>query len=57
VQGRWRSFSRTGSPGDGWPRYTADERAVMVFDRHSHLEYDPNADRRRAWEGFTLTSN
>ena len=34
--------------------YTADERAVMVFDRHSRLEYDPDADRRRAWEGFTL---
>lgn len=57
VQARWRSFSRTGAPGDGWPRYDADERAVMVFDRHSRLEHDPNADRRKAWEGFTLTSS
>lgn len=57
VQARWREFSRTGMPGDGWPEYTADERAVMVFDRHSHLEYDPHADRRRAWEGFTLAAN
>jgi para-nitrobenzyl esterase len=57
VQNRWRAFSRTGTPGDGWPTYTADERAVMVFDRRSRLEYDPNADRRRAWEGFTLAAN
>jgi para-nitrobenzyl esterase len=56
VQGRWRAFSRTGEPGDGWPAYTEQERAVMVFDRRSHLEYDPNADRRRAWEGFSLAA-
>ena len=56
VQGRWRAFSRTGVPGEGWPQYTADDRAVMVFDRRSRLEHDPNADRRQAWEGFTLAA-
>jgi para-nitrobenzyl esterase len=56
VQRRWRAFSRTGVPGEGWPAYTAEERAVMVFDRRAHLEYDPNAERRQAWEGFTLAS-
>jgi para-nitrobenzyl esterase len=56
VQARWRAFSRTGVPGDGWPTYTEDERAVMVFDRHSHLEHDPAADRRVAWEGFSLAA-
>jgi para-nitrobenzyl esterase len=57
VQRRWRAFGRTGQPGDGWPAYTDEDRAVMVFDRHSHLEYDPHADRRRAWEGFSLAAN
>jgi para-nitrobenzyl esterase len=57
VQMRWRAFSRTGLPGDGWPAYTDQERAVMVFDRHAHLEYDPRAERRRAWEGFSLAGN
>ena len=57
VQGRWRTFSRSGVPGDGWPRYTAEERAVMVFDRHSRVEHDPGSDRRLAWEGFTLATN
>ncbi|MDP9166493.1 MAG: carboxylesterase/lipase family protein [Actinomycetota bacterium] len=56
VQRRWRAFSRTGVPGDGWPQYTADERAVMIFDKHPRVEHDPNADRRRAWEGFTLAA-
>ncbi|MDT5388180.1 MAG: para-nitrobenzyl esterase, partial [Mycobacterium sp.] len=40
----------------GWPTYTEDERDVMVFDRHSHLEHDPAADRRVAWEGFSLAA-
>ena len=54
VQRRWRSFSRTGSPGDDWPAYTDTDRAVMVFDRKSHLEFDPHPERRLAWEGFSL---
>ena len=56
VQTRWREFSRTGVPGDDWPAYTDAERAVMVFDRRSRIEYDPHADRRQAWEGFTLAA-
>ncbi|KKB99183.1 carboxylesterase/lipase family protein [Mycolicibacter arupensis] len=54
VQRRWGAFGRTGAPGDGWPAYTAGERAVMVFDRRSRLEYDPAPERRKAWQGFTL---
>jgi para-nitrobenzyl esterase len=54
VQRRWRSFSRTGVPGDDWPPYTPADRAVMVFDRKSRIEYDPHAHRRMAWDGFSL---
>ncbi len=53
IQSRWRRFSRTGVPGTGWPTYDQD-RAIMVFDKHSRLEYDPHPARRQAWEGFTL---
>ena len=56
VQARWRAFSRTGVPGDDWPAYTHPIVPVMVFDRRSHVEYDPHADRRQAWEGFTLAA-
>lgn len=53
VQTRWQEFSRTGVPGD-WPAYNRDERPVLVFDRHTHVEYDPHPHRRKAWAGFTL---
>jgi para-nitrobenzyl esterase len=54
VQRRWRSFSRTGVPGDDWPLYTPEDRAVMVFDNKCRVEFDPHADRRMAWDGFSL---
>jgi para-nitrobenzyl esterase len=56
VQTRWREFSRTGVPGDDWPAYTHADRAVMVFDRRSHVVHDPHGNRREAWAGFTLAS-
>ncbi len=55
VQRRWRSFSHSGVPGEDWPAYTADDRAVMVFDRKSRIEFDPHPHRRIAWDGFSLT--
>ncbi|MFV0495043.1 carboxylesterase/lipase family protein [Mycobacterium sp.] len=54
IQRRWRSFSRTGVPGDDWPRHTRAERAVMVFDARPRIELDPHQHRRLAWDGFSL---
>jgi para-nitrobenzyl esterase len=54
VQRRWRAFSRSGVPGDDWPAYTADDRAVMVFDSKWRIEFDPHPHRRMAWAGFSL---
>ncbi len=56
VQTRWREFSRTGVPGEGWPGYHHPERSVMVFDRRSRVEHDPHSHRRQAWEGFLLAA-
>jgi para-nitrobenzyl esterase len=56
IQKRWRAFSRTGVPGEDWPPYTDGQRAVLIFDRRSRLEFDPHARRRQAWEGFSLAS-
>ncbi len=56
VQTRWREFSRTGVPGEDWPAYDHADRAVMVFDRRSRVVYDPHADRRAAWAGFSMAS-
>jgi para-nitrobenzyl esterase len=55
VQSHWRDFARTGTPGSDWPRYTLDERPVMVFDSDSRVEHDPHALRRSVWGDFTLT--
>ena len=54
VQRRWRAFSHSGAPGDDWPTYTTADRAVMVFDRKSRVEFDPHPHRRIAWDGFSL---
>lgn len=54
MQRRWLAFSRSGVPGGDWPRYRADERAVMVLDRESRVDHDPHAVRRQAWDGFSL---
>lgn len=54
VQRRWGAFSRAGTPGDDWPAYNPDDRAVMVFDRDTRLEFDPSSERRKAWQGFSL---
>lgn len=56
VQRRWRSFSRTGSPGDDWPRYTSPDRMTMVFDRRSRVESDPRSVRRRAWAALSASA-
>ena len=53
IQQRWRSFSRSGTPGPDWPSYD-DGRAVRVFDRRSRIEFDPHPERRAAWQGFSL---
>jgi para-nitrobenzyl esterase len=41
-------------PGDDWPVYNSIDRPVLVFDRHTHVEYDPHPHRREAWVGFSL---
>ncbi len=56
VQSRWRAFARDGVPGADWPAYTSADRAVRVFDSRPRIEYDPHADRRQAWEGFSLAA-
>jgi para-nitrobenzyl esterase len=56
LQTRWHNFSRTGVPSEDWPTYTHPERPVMVFDRHTRVEFDPHPHRRLAWEGFSLAT-
>ncbi len=52
--GAWASLSRTGNPNHGglprWPAYTAEKRAVMIFDAPCRVENDPTSDVRKIME-------
>ncbi|WP_083912564.1 carboxylesterase/lipase family protein [Corynebacterium lubricantis] len=60
MQFHWGHFFHYGNPGPQWPAYgmRADEepgRATAVFNKESHIEYDPKAEKRRAWASFSMT--
>jgi para-nitrobenzyl esterase len=46
----WASFARTGTPMPGWPAYSTETRATMIFDIESRVEKDPYGAARRAWD-------
>ncbi|MGC4934317.1 carboxylesterase/lipase family protein [Gordonia sp. DT30] len=50
MQSRWGDFARGRPPGADWPRYDGDRRPVLVLDRVSHVEEDPDTHRRQAWD-------
>jgi para-nitrobenzyl esterase len=47
----WASMARTGNPNHknlpNWPAYTADNKAVMLFNSPSKVEVDPGAELRK----------
>ena len=49
----WIAFARSGKPQidalPNWPAYSADQRAVMVFDRECRTVTDPDRDARLLW--------
>jgi len=53
MSASWAAFARAGSPATvglpDWPYYTAEKRAVMVFDRECRTVTDPDRDARLLW--------
>ncbi|MET9653793.1 carboxylesterase family protein [Streptomyces sp. NPDC006460] len=49
VHGAWVSFVRDLDPGADWPRYTAADRATMVWDVEPHVAHDPLHRVRALW--------
>jgi para-nitrobenzyl esterase len=49
----WLAFVTTGRPGHdsipGWPRYSADRRAMLEFGPRQRVICDPGADELRFW--------
>lgn len=54
MHAAWLAFLKGGTPGaEGlpvWPRYTAETRATMVFDRVSKVEERPQEAELRLWD-------
>ena len=52
--GAWASLARTGNPNHkgmaDWPAYSADKRAVMIFDAPCRVENDPTGEVRQIIE-------
>jgi len=52
--GAWASLARTGNPNHkgmpNWPPYSADKRAVMIFDAPCRVENDPTGEVRQIIE-------
>ncbi|MFE5481080.1 carboxylesterase/lipase family protein [Streptomyces sp. NPDC056527] len=45
----WVSFVRDQDPGESWPRYTAGDRAMMLWDTEPRVERDPLRRVREIW--------
>jgi para-nitrobenzyl esterase len=50
ASGAWAALAHSGKPNHGglpdWPAYTAERKAVMIFDRSTRVENDPGAELR-----------
>lgn len=60
MQYEWAHFFHTGGVAEDWPEYVTDsrlgeKRATMIFNVESEVVYDPEPEKRVAWEGFDLT--
>jgi para-nitrobenzyl esterase len=53
MSASWIAFARSGKPQidalPNWPAYSADQRAVMMFDRECRTVTDPDRDARLLW--------
>nr|WP_255216122.1 carboxylesterase family protein [Pseudenhygromyxa sp. WMMC2535] len=54
MRGHWASFTRTGEPGSGWPRYELDSRQVYLFDKTDEVAKNPDGDKLEAWHGVVI---
>ena len=51
MKAHWASFVTHGFPGPDWPNYTPASRSVKCFGPVDRVLNDPDAERRRAWDG------
>ncbi len=58
MSGYFAGFARSGVPSaqnqPAWPRYDTQNRAVMLLNRHCHVENDPGSEERKLWQSLGL---
>ena len=56
MSGYFASFARSGVPtAQGqptWPRYTTENRAVMLLNSECRVVYDPDSEQRKLWKSL-----
>ncbi|ADG99070.1 Carboxylesterase [Segniliparus rotundus DSM 44985] len=54
LRRRWLAFAQTGTPGDAWPAYRAEDRQTLLLGPRETAQSDPRAQHRRFWSGFDM---
>ena len=58
MHGAWLHFARHHAPAatglPQWPPYAVPERRTMIFATESHVENDPQAEKRHIWANTAL---
>ncbi len=54
----WVNFARTGNPNGHldftWEKYEPDKRKTIIFDKHSHMEENPEEANFQVWRDIYL---
>jgi para-nitrobenzyl esterase len=51
MKAHWIHFVKEGRPESSWPAYDAERRATLLFNLVDRVALDPDAERRKAWQG------
>lgn len=57
MYGSWVRFTKTGEPGDAWPRYAGYDCEIRIFDRETRTERVDHTALMAAWGDMRFYEN
>jgi len=57
MHGSWVRFTKTGAPGDAWPRYAGYDCEIRIFDRETRTERVDHTALMAAWGDMRFYEN
>lgn len=57
MHGSWVRFTKTGEPGDAWPRYAGYDCEIRIFDRETRTERVDRTALMAAWGDMRFYEN